>query len=85
MVLLNSNLQMSYRHFVRALLYHFIMVKLRKMSLFTWRYLKIELEFEEQKLRILTKSAGVFYEASFYQSNTKTYNFDKSGEGKDIL
>jgi len=46
--------------------------------------LKTELEFEEQKLRMLTKSDGVFYEASFNQSKTKTYNFDKCSEGKDI-
>jgi len=48
------------------------------------KLLKMELEFEEQKLRMLTKSDGVFYEASFNQSKTKIYNFDKSGEGKDI-
>jgi len=48
------------------------------------KLLKTELEFEEQKLRMLTKSDGVFYEASFNQSKTKIYNFDKSGEGKDI-
>ena len=48
------------------------------------KLLKTELEFEEQKLRMLTKSDGVFYEASFIQSKTKTYNFDKCGEGKDI-
>jgi hypothetical protein len=48
------------------------------------KLLKMELEFEEQKLRMLTKSDGVFYEASFNQSETKTYNFDKCGEGKDI-
>jgi len=48
------------------------------------KLLKTELEFEEQKLRMLTKSDGVFYEASFNQSKTKTYNFDKCGEGKDI-
>jgi hypothetical protein len=48
------------------------------------KLLKAELEFEEQKLRMLTKSDGVFYEASFNQSKTKTYNFDKCGEGKDI-
>jgi len=48
------------------------------------KLLKTELEFEEQKLRMLTKSDGVFYEASFNQSETKTYNFDKCGEGKDI-
>ena len=48
------------------------------------KLLKTELEFEEQKLRMLTKSDGVFYEASFIQSETKTYNFDKCGEGKDI-
>jgi hypothetical protein len=48
------------------------------------KLLKTELEFEEQKLRKLTKRDGVFYEASFNQSETKTYNFDKGGEGKDI-
>ena len=48
------------------------------------KLLKMELEFEEQKLRMLTKSDGVFYEASFIQSKTKTYAFDKCGEGKDI-
>ena len=48
------------------------------------KLLKMELEFEEQKLRMLTKSDGVFYEASFNQSETKNYNFDKCGEGKDI-
>jgi hypothetical protein len=48
------------------------------------KLLKTEFEFEEQKLRILTKSDGVFYEASFNQSKTKTYNFGKCGEGKDI-
>jgi hypothetical protein len=48
------------------------------------KLLKTELEFEEQKLRMLTKSDGVFYEASFNQSKTKTYNFDKCSEGKDI-
>jgi len=48
------------------------------------KLLKTELEFEEQKLRMLTKSDGVFYEASFNQSETKTYNFDKCGEGKDV-
>jgi hypothetical protein len=48
------------------------------------KLLKTELEFEEQKLRILTKSDGVFYEASFNQNETKTHNFDKCGEGKDI-
>ena len=48
------------------------------------KLLKTELEFEEQKLRMLTKSDGVFYEASFNKSKTKIYNFDKSGEGKDI-
>jgi len=42
------------------------------------------LEFEEQKLRMVTKSDGVFYEASFIQSETKTYNFDKSGEDKEV-
>jgi hypothetical protein len=44
----------------------------------------MELGFEEQKLRMFTKSDGVFYEALFNQSETKTYNFDKCGEGKDI-
>jgi hypothetical protein len=34
------------------------------------------LSFWEQKLRMLTKSDGVFYEASFDQSKTKIYNFD---------
>jgi tRNA G10 N-methylase Trm11 len=48
------------------------------------KLLKTEFEFEEQKLRKLTKSDGVFYEASFLQSETKTYNFDKCSEGKDI-
>jgi len=48
------------------------------------KLLKMELEFKEQKLRMITKSDGVFYEASFIQSETKTYNFDKCGEGKDI-
>jgi hypothetical protein len=48
------------------------------------KLLKTEFECEEQKLRKLTKSDGVFYEASFIQSKTKTYNFDKCGEGKDI-
>jgi len=48
------------------------------------KLLKTELEFEEQKLRMLTKSDGVFYEASFIQSETKTYNFDKCGEGKEV-
>jgi len=48
------------------------------------KLLKMEFEFEEQKLRKLTKSDGVFYEASFNQRKTKTYNFDKCGEGKDI-
>jgi len=48
------------------------------------KLLKMELEFEEQKLRMLTKSDGVFYEASFNQSETKTYNFDKCGEGKEV-
>jgi hypothetical protein len=48
------------------------------------KLLKMELEFEEQKLRMLTKSDGVFYEASFNQSKTKTYNFDKKGEGKEV-
>ena len=48
------------------------------------KLLKTELEFEEQKLRMLTKSDGVFYEASFIQSETKTYNFDKCGEGKQV-
>jgi hypothetical protein len=48
------------------------------------KLLKTELEFEELKLRMLTKSDGVFYEASFIQSETKNYNFDKSGEGKDV-
>jgi len=48
------------------------------------KLLKTELEFEEQKLRMLTKSDGVFYEASFNQNETKTHNFDKCGEGKDI-
>jgi tRNA G10 N-methylase Trm11 len=48
------------------------------------KLLKMELEFEEQKPRKLTRSDGVFYEASFIQSETKTYNFDKCGEGKDI-
>jgi hypothetical protein len=42
------------------------------------------LKFEEQKLIMLTKSDGVFYEASFNQRKTKTYNYDKCGEGKDI-
>jgi hypothetical protein len=36
------------------------------------KFLNTELEFEEQKLRILTQSNGVFYEASFNQSKTKT-------------
>jgi tRNA G10 N-methylase Trm11 len=48
------------------------------------KLLKTELEFEEQKLRMLTKSDGVFYEASFIQSKNKTYNFDKCGEGKEV-
>jgi hypothetical protein len=48
------------------------------------KLLKTELEFEEQKLRMLTKSDDVFYEASFNQSETKTNNFGKCGEGKDI-
>jgi len=48
------------------------------------KLLKTELEFEEQKLRKLTKSDGVFYEASFIQSENKTYNFDKCGEGKEV-
>jgi tRNA G10 N-methylase Trm11 len=48
------------------------------------KLLKTELEFEEQKLRMLTNSDGVFYEASLNQSETKTYNFGKCGEGKDI-
>ena len=48
------------------------------------KLLKTELEFEEQKLRMLTKNDGVFYEASFNQNETKTHNFDKCGEGKDI-
>jgi len=48
------------------------------------KLLKMELEFEEQKLRMLTNSDGVFYEASLNQSETKTYNFGKCGEGKDI-
>ena len=48
------------------------------------KLLKTELEFEEQKLRMLTKSDGVFYEASFIQSKNKTYNFDKWGEGKEV-
>jgi hypothetical protein len=48
------------------------------------KLLKMELEFEEQKLRMLTKNDGVFYEASFNQSKTKTNNFDKCGEGKDV-
>jgi hypothetical protein len=48
------------------------------------KLLKTELEFEEQKLRMLNKSDGVFYEALFNQRETKTYNFDKCGEGKDI-
>ena len=46
--------------------------------------LKTELEFEEQKLRMLTKSDGVFYEASFNQSETKNYKFDKCGEGEEV-
>ena len=48
------------------------------------KLLKTELEFEEQKLRMLTKSDGVFYEASFIQSETKNYMFDKCGEGKEV-
>ena len=48
------------------------------------KLLKTELEFEEQKLRMLTKSDGVFYEASFIQSETKTYKFYKCGEGKQV-
>jgi hypothetical protein len=48
------------------------------------KLLKTELEFEEQKLRMLTKSDGVFYEASFIQSETKYYKFDKCGEGKEV-
>jgi hypothetical protein len=48
------------------------------------KLLKTELEFEEQKLRMLTKSDGVFYEASFNQSETKNYKFDKCGEGKEF-
>jgi tRNA G10 N-methylase Trm11 len=48
------------------------------------KLLKTEFEFEEQKLRMMTKSDGVFYEASFIQSETKYYKFDKCGEGKDI-
>ena len=48
------------------------------------KLLKTELEFEEQKLRMLTKSDGVFYEASYIQSENKTYNFDKCSEGKEV-
>jgi hypothetical protein len=48
------------------------------------KLLKTELEFEEQKLRMLTKSDGVFYEALFNQSETKNYKFDKCGEGKEV-
>jgi tRNA G10 N-methylase Trm11 len=48
------------------------------------KLLKMEWEFEEQKLRKLTKSDGVFYEASFIQSENKTYNFDKCSEGKEV-
>ena len=48
------------------------------------KLLKTELEFEEQKLRMLTKSDGVFYEASFIQIETKSYKFDKCGEGKEV-
>jgi hypothetical protein len=35
------------------------------------KLLKRELEFEEQKLRMLTKSDGVFYEASFIHKKPK--------------
>ena len=48
------------------------------------KLLKTELEFVEQKLRMLTKSDGVFYEALFNQSETKNYKFDKCGEGKEV-
>jgi D-mannonate dehydratase len=47
------------------------------------KLLKTELEFEEQKLRMLTNSDGVFYEA-FNQSETQTYNFGKCNVGKNI-
>ena len=35
------------------------------------KLLKTELEFEEQKLRMLTKSDGVFYEAYFIRAKPK--------------
>ena len=48
------------------------------------KLLKTELEFEEQKLRMLTKSDGAFYDALFNLSETKNYKFDKCGEGKEV-
>ncbi len=43
----------------------------------TLTLVKTELEFEKQKLRMLTKSDGVFYEAVIVSNQNKVYYFEE--------
>jgi hypothetical protein len=44
-----------------------------------------ELEFEKQKLRLLMKSDGIFYEAVIVQNQNKVYTFDKSDNSQKLI
>jgi hypothetical protein len=46
---------------------------------------KTELEFEKQKLRLLMKSDGIFYEAVIVQNQNKVYTFDKSDNSQKLI
>jgi histidinol phosphatase-like enzyme len=44
-----------------------------------------ELEFEKQKLTLLTRSDGVFYEVFIVQNQNKVYTLDISGNTCNVI
>jgi hypothetical protein len=51
----------------------------------TLALVKTELEFEKQKLRLLTKSDGVYCEAVIVQNQNKIYTFDESNDTQNLI